>query len=961
MLGAPRLKGLRWTRSAGWGVGLILLGIVSWWFFAGDGVDRSIVYTIDYGNDVPFHYKGPDGLPTGLAVDLVREAARAKGIQLEWAQQPQNGKPPHPLRVLLSVRTNLFKDLHFTEPYLQGRSTFVVASNSPIRTVSDLRGKRISYPNYAIHRENLARVLPNHIPTPATSSVASVEKIMAGEADAAFMSDYAVVLACLNVPSPFGVRLLPAQAPLTRMALAAPHKYARLAEVLRDGIRDMAVDGRLEKIVDHWGFFPNLTTDRREELIKEKRKVLRLQVTTGFLLAMVGVSGWLINRLRIERALARAAESKQSATLNALPAHIALLNKEGEVVAVNESWRGFADQNVLQSPDFCVGQNYLRLCERAEGAGAGEARLAAAGLRKVLNGQARDFMLEYPCHSPTEQRWFRLMVAPLSDSHQAGAVVMHINITDRMQAELALKSSEQKSRAIVESSPVPMAVHDDQQRITFLNHAFVKTFGYTLEDIPTLSDWWPKAYPEPLYRGTVVDAWRTERERARQSATEFQPMELRIRARDRTDRVVLATASLLHGLTRSEHLVVLVDITDRKRQEIERQKLEQQLRHAQKMDAIGVLAGGIAHDFNNILVAIMGYASLAGLSITSDHPAHRFIDELHKATARATALVRQILAFSRKEVREPRIHNMQAVVEEATQLLRSTLPAGVQVTTSFDRAALALVDPTEIHQVVINLGANAWHALDGRPGEIRVSVEPVTVDADQARSNPDLDAGAYVRLTVSDNGHGMTPEIMEHIFEPFFTTKEVGKGTGLGLAVVHGIVKSHQGAILVKSEPGQGATFELYFPAASGPILPPFEPAPTRPEIRGQNQRILLVDDEEQVVDVTVGLLDRHGFRASGFTRPEVAFKAFEAAPDQFDLVITDFNMPIFSGLELARKIRQIRPSLPIILVSGFITEEVRMEAETVGITHLANKPILLAELLQIIHRISLSNPPPSP
>ncbi len=952
---------LRWTKFAAFTGGVILLGLLSWWWFSADGVDRSRVYRIDYGNDEPFHFRDQDGAPAGLAVDLVRAAAAAKNIRLEWVGAAGGSAPPSPLRVLVTIRTNLAKKLYLTQPYLQGQSSFIVASNSPFQNVSELNGKRISYANYAIHKENLARVLPTCTLVPSVSSQEAMEKLKAGEADAAFMSDYAIAPATRNVAVPFPVRILPSLAPVSRMALAARPEAARVADVLRDGIRDLAVDGRLERIVNRWGFFPNLTTDNRDELIKEKRKVMALQVAAGILLLLVGLSGWLIARLRVEKALARTAELNQSATLDALPAHIALLDTQGVIIAVNKSWRNFAQANVRNNLDFCLGQNYLQVCDEAKGVCSGEAPIAAAGIRAVLRGETGEFSLEYPCHSPAEQRWFRLMVTPLSETGRNGVVVMHINITERKLTELALQASELKARAIVESTPVPMALNDNQRRITFLNRAFVKTFGYTLEDIPTLTDWWPKAYPDPAYRKWVADSWQTELDRARESGGEFRPLELQVRAKDGTDRAVLVAAALLLGAQPSEHLVALIDITERKRQESEREKLELQLRHAQKMQAVGVLAGGIAHDFNNILCAIMSNAFLAGSDLDPAHPAKECLMEIQRAGTRATALVRQILAFSRNEARDQFALDLRPVVEEAVQLLRSTLPAGVELNSRFAAAPMVLADAMEIHRAVINLGTNAWQAMAGLPGKIRLAVEGVMIDADFARTHADLRVGYYARLTVSDTGQGMSSETLEHIFEPFFTTKEIGKGSGLGLAVVHGIIRSHRGAILVQSKPGEGTTFELYFPAA--PITHALSPGPAPiaepASCAGQNQRILLVDDEEPLVRVLAMLLERRQFRVAGFTRAETALAAFQATPDQFDLVITDYNMPGFSGVELARKIHQLRPQTPVLLASGFVTDQLRREAESAGVAQIIGKPMGPDELLQIIHRLSIPQQPP--
>ena len=320
----------------------------------------------------------------------------------------------------------------------------------------------------------------------------------------------------------------------------------------------------------------------------------------------------------------------------------------------------------------------------------------------------------------------------------------------------------------------------------------------------------------------------------------------------------------------------------------------------------------------------------------------------------------QILVFSRNEAHDQRALNLRPVVEEAIQLLRSTLPAGVVLSSHFEAAPMVLADPVEIHRAVVNLGTNAWHAMAGRPGQIRLAVEGVTIDANFARGRPDLPAGSYARLTVSDTGEGMSAETLEHIFEPFFTTKEVGKGTGLGLAVVHGIVKSHHGAILVQSQPGAGSTFELYLPAAPAAVPPVPAPVAARTSLPLKNYRILYIDDEQPLVSVVVRLLERFKFRVTGCTRPEAGLAAFLATPDQFDLVITDYNMPGFSGLELTRRILQSHPRTPVVLASGFITDQLRREAESAGVAQLIGKPMTPDELLQTIQRLALTPPPPS-
>lgn len=795
---------------------LALAGLTGWITFR-KRVDRLQTYAIDYGNDVPFHYRGADGHPTGLAVEMVQEAARAQGIQLRWVEGRKGSRTHSQLNVLLSMRSNLPKNIYLTEPYLQGRSSFIVPRDSPQRAVGDLEGRRISYPDYAIHRANLSHLLKSFTPVPAPSSHEAMEMVTSGQADAAFVNDYAIQPAALEAALPTPIRILPTLAPVNRMCIGSDLKFSGVADLLRDEMREMAVDGRLERIVDRWGFFPNLATDRRDELIRERRKVVILQLASGALLLLIGLSGWLILRLRAERRLALEAEHTQSAILDALPASIALLDSGGVVKAANKSWPDLPRPDGQPGSACKVGCNYLESCQAVTGDGAGTARRIAEGIQFVLRGETAGYALEYPSHSPTEQRWFRLMVSPFNDAGQRGAVIAHL------------------------------------------------------------------------------------------------------------------------------------DQTERKREEIERLNLESQLHQMQKMEAVGVLVGGIAHDFNNVLGAITGNAYLASLDLPKAHPAQESLAVIQKSAARATALVGQILTFSRKQPPQRQLIDFRPVVDEAIGMLRATLPVGVELTTHYADPPIALADSTGIHQIVVNLVTNAWHALEGRPGSIRVGVEGTVLRESGGSSHPELRPGLYVKVTVSDSGHGMSPETLAHIFEPFFTTKAAGKGTGLGLAVVHRIVKNHHGAIRVQSALGQGTTFELLFPAQPESFREAAESKDQPSEVDGSSRRILIVDDEESLVETGSKMLERSGFRVTGFSCPTASLRAFTANPDEFALIVTDYDMPGCNGLELARRARQIRPTIPILLVSGFITDELRAEAGEAGIDQVRSKPLSPADLLQAV------------
>jgi PAS domain S-box-containing protein len=404
----------------------------------------------------------------------------------------------------------------------------------------------------------------------------------------------------------------------------------------------------------------------------------------------------------------------------------------------------------------------------------------------------------------------------------------------------------------------------------------------------------------------------------------------------------------------------LRDITEHKRAEARRHSLEEQLRQAQKMEAIGTLAGGIAHDFNNILGVILGNAALAQTEVGPRHGASESLSHIVTAGRRAKGLVQQILAFSRQTPPEQQILSLPLAVEENARLLRALLPASVELTVECAADIPNIrADPTEIHQVLLNLCTNAWQAMEGQPGSIALRLGHLTIADGQAPPARDLAPGQYATLTVKDTGRGMDSAILERIFDPFFTTKDVGQGTGLGLSVVHGIVKNHLGAIVVASAPGQGSTFELYFPAcqedAAGQeeVHPDNSAAGTDGETpRGRGERILYLDDEAPLVGLSTRMLERLGYRVTGFTSAREALAAFRADVGAFDLIVTDHNMPSISGLDVARETRSLRPDVPVMLSSGFITNELRSLAARAGVCRLLGKPNTLEELAESVDSV---------
>ena len=414
------------------------------------------------------------------------------------------------------------------------------------------------------------------------------------------------------------------------------------------------------------------------------------------------------------------------------------------------------------------------------------------------------------------------------------------------------------------------------------------------------------------------------------------------------------------------------DITARKRAEFARTQLEVQLRESQKMEALGTLAGGVAHDFNNIIASIMGNVELARQDAGPGHAASESLEEIRKASLRAKDLVQQILAFGRRQLLERKVISLAAVVQDTLKLLRATVPAGISLNVECAPDAPAvLADATQIEQVLLNLCNNAWHAIQGqeRAGAIEIRLAAHMVNGAPYRG-PErrikgeripLRPGRYACLSVRDNGPGMDQATRSRMFEPFFTTKPVGEGTGLGLAVVHGIVHNHEASIVVQSAPGEGATFRIYFPAAPAPVA--FVPAPVgnasganggqTPALQGEDEHILYLDDDEAIVFLMTRLLQRQGYRVSGFTDPGEAVAAVRAAPGEFDLVVTDFNMPRMSGLDVTHALKEIRADLPVALASGYITEELRQKAPAAGVSELIYKPNTVDELCAAVARLA--------
>ncbi len=518
-----------------------------------------------------------------------------------------------------------------------------------------------------------------------------------------------------------------------------------------------------------------------------------------------------------------------------------------------------------------------------------------------------------------------------------GVVIVFKDATQARAAQLALQASEERLRLAMESAELGAVDHDLRTGKAIWNDRLYAIIGY------------PPGTPvnaEMINLHTAPEDWKqvfAALQHANAAHVPFRSVHRIIRASDAAVRWISTTGTFLYDKEGRgvRFLGVVQDVTETRR-------LESQVRQAQKLDALGTLAGGIAHDFNNILAVLRGNLSVIRSEIDPQDRMAPAILEMETACNRATALVRQILSFASRQDQNRQVLQLEDVVAEGMKLLRATLPAEIEIRTRCaPRLPAVLADPNQIHQVITNLGINAAHAIDRRPGTIEVQLDSVEVDSETAAASPDLKEGRYVRLRFSDNGAGIPKEIIDRIFEPFFTTKEPNSGTGLGLAIVRGIMKSHDAAITVYSEVGRGTQFNLYFPAVDDKVRT--FALETRTVSPGHGERILYLDDEESLVILARRMLEKMGYRVSGFSDPAKALAAFAQAPADFDLVLTDLSMPGMSGMDVARRMLEIRPDIPILLATGYVRNEDVEQARAIGIREVIWKPQTIAEMGNLV------------
>ncbi|MCB0163439.1 MAG: PAS domain S-box protein [Anaerolineae bacterium] len=753
--------------------------------------------------------------------------------------------------------------------------------------------------------------------------------------------------------------------------------------------------------------------------------------------------------------------------IDSLTKHLAVLDAEGVIVMVNAAWDQFARDNGMEGHNIFVGTNYLDILKQVVLKDNDQtAQKALTGIQAIMSGSQFGFSLEYPCHSPNQQRWFLMRIAPLKNSGH-GIVVTHENITQQVQANHALQVSEEKYRHLVETSHDLIWAVDGAGQITFINQAARRVYGrdpaemigrsyadfMPSDQVRTDAEWAAMINDEDKITNYEHWVWHKEGAQVRvntnavvqrdkdgtnigatgtsQDITERNRIEDQLRfqaylldsvsdaivavdhnfnitawnraaeriygwqagevlgkrvgevlptqmvddtvegsrsklinegqwqgevihtCKDGTERYILNTVTLLKDVDNNTIGAVAVnhDMTERKALERENETLTMQYHQAQKMESLGRLAGGIAHDFNNLLVPILGYAELGLLALSPDDALHDNFERISRAAGRAADLTRQILAISRRQVLEMRLLRLDEVITGFQQMLRRIIGEDIAIDTYLGADIWPIkADKGQLEQVLLNLAVNARDAMP-QGGHLIIETANVVLDRTYMATHAETEPGPYIRLTVTDTGCGIAPEIQPHIFDPFFTTKQQGQGTGLGLATVYGIIKQHRGHIWVYSEVGQGTTFKIYLPAVDGPQTAREGRQRAVSDLPRGTETVLVVEDEDVVRRLVCDTLTAHGYHVLEAAGPEQGLASADAFAGQIDLLLTDVIMPKMNGKMLYERLLTRRSGLKVVYMSGY-TDNVIVHYGVVdqGMAFL-QKPFAIRHLLETIRQ----------
>jgi PAS domain S-box-containing protein len=625
--------------------------------------------------------------------------------------------------------------------------------------------------------------------------------------------------------------------------------------------------------------------------------------------------------------------------MNSIGANIAVLDPQGIIIAVNESWQVFARENGDLSGGAATGPgvNYLEVIKNAREPYLEGAEAATQGIQDLLARRKTECYVEYPCHSEKTKRWFALMATPLK-SETGGVILAHINITPRKQAEEALQESESRFQRTLDNMLEGCQIISPAWKYLYINETAAQ-FGRKPKS-ELLGNTLMACYPG-IEQTAMFSVLRESMEQRIPKHLEFE-----FSFPDGgSSWFEFSVQPVPEGI-----FILSLDISPRKKAEIIHQKLEEQLRQAQKMESVGQLAGGVAHDFNNMLGIIIGHTELALLKLGKEDPAVPDLHEVFQAAERSANLTKQLLAFARKQTMNPRVIDLNETITGMLKMLRRLIGENIQLIWKPGAGLWPLkIDPGQIDQILANLSVNARDAISGG-GTLAVETANASLDEGFCGNHAEFLPGDYVMLAVSDSGIGMDKEIQRHMFEPFFTTKEIGKGTGLGLATIYGIVKQNAGFINVYSEPGSGTTFKIFFPRSGNGDNPIAATEPVQ-TLHG-TETILLVEDEPGLLNLGRSVLEKNGYHVLAVQTPQEAIEVCSHFDGPIHLLITDVVMPGMNGRMLQEKISAVRPEIRVLFMSGYTANVIAHHGIIDEGIHFLQKPFSIISLSQKVRSL---------
>ena len=709
-------------------------------------------------------------------------------------------------------------------------------------------------------------------------------------------------------------------------------KLARTARAFEDGDLDARVHTDSQDELGELASSYNRMSSRLKELINNLEQEI-FDRTESLNDALLQLQNEVAEHRRTEEAL-RISEEEYRSLIENQTDLVCRFKADGEFTFVNQVYCDFFDL----SQDHVIGKKWQKFLVNDD-------HKIIEEMLSMLSPSNQTAVIEHRLRSGRGKiHWMQFVNKGFFDASGKLSEIQSVgrDITERKRIEEALNQSETYLKTLIHSIPDLVWLKDEKGMYLFCNSKFERFFGSNDQEIIGKSDY-------DFVDKELADSFRKHDLLAISKGGPSINEEQVTYADDGHQEILETIKSPIYGANGQliGVLGVARDITERKSAEEERRKLENQLRQSHKMEAIGTIAGGIAHDFNNILGIIIGNMELAIDSLDDLNPVRLYLEEIKKASLRASDVVKQLLNFSRKTEQSKEIIDILPIVRESVKLLRSSIPSSIDIQVNIpDSLKTIKADPTQLHQVLINLCTNAAHAMENEGGILNIELSEVELNAVTSTQFEEIHPGTYVQLSISDTGDGIDSNIKANIFDPYFTTKAMGKGTGMGLAVVLGIVKNHNGAISVYSEPGQGSVFKVLLPVAEGGIIdrePVSEALPTGTET------ILFIDDEEDLANIGRHFLQRLGYNVVAETNPVEALELYRSDPSRFDLIITDMTMPRLSGDQLTREVLKINSKMAVILCTGYSHKIDRERAIEIGAHSYIEKPFDIKKLAALV------------